>query len=415
MEPNQSAIKRKIAEKLFIGLLCAVALVLPFHKVLPSPLLTLAAIIGIFSGNFPQKWKRLKSNRSILIFASLYLIALAGYLLSDNKPIAARDLQVKISIALIPVILGAYIDLTKREVMLIIRCFVISCFIFAVAALNKAAFDYFTTGVNHFFYTDLVEFTFIHPSYIAMFEVFAVIVLLFNLLKVWKQSSFKFKLLHISSILFLIFFIFLLSSKMAILSLFVLVSMILYISLAPVVGRFKTILILFAILITGLIVILSLPKTRERFLMLFSYNQVDYANSTDSREEIWKSGFQISGEHFFTGVGSGDAEQVLVDHYQANKFSKGVEERYNAHNQYLQIMIETGVFGLVLFLIVIIYSIRCALKYRDYLYFTFLLLFLINIFTESMLKTQSGVVFYAFFNSLLGLYFSRSTAVLTNS
>ena len=151
MEPNQSAIKRNIAEKIFIGLLCAVALVLPFHKVLPSPLLTLAAIIGIFSGNFLQKWKRLKSNRSIFIFASLYLIALAGYLISENKPVAARDLQVKISIALIPIILGAYIDLTKREVMLIIRCFVISCFIFAVSALSKAAFDYFTTGVNHFF------------------------------------------------------------------------------------------------------------------------------------------------------------------------------------------------------------------------------------------------------------------------
>lgn len=415
MEPKQTITKRNLAEKIFIGLLCAVALVLPFHKVLPSPLLTLAALIAICTGNFPAKWQRLKNNRSIFVFASLYLIALFGYVLSANKELAARDLQVKISIALIPIILGAYIDLRKKEILLIIRCFVISCFLFAIAALSKASYDYFTEGVNHFFYTDLVEFTFIHPSYIAMFEVFALLFLLFNLLQVWKQSPRKFKLMHITTILFLAFFIFLLSSKMAILSLFILVCILLYLALVPVYGKIKTIGFLIAILTAGLLLILSLPTTRERFLMLFTYNKVDYANSTDSREEIWKSGLEISGDHLFTGVGSGDAEQYLVDQYATNNFTKGVEERYNAHNQYLQTIIETGLMGFALFLFVMIYSVRLAIRQQNSIYFIFLFLFLINIFTESMFKTQSGVVFYAFFNSLLGLYFSRNAGALTKS
>lgn len=415
MEARPVTAKRNVAEKIFIGLLCCVALVMPFHKVLPSPLLTLAALVAIFTGNYPAKWQRLKNNPSIFIYASVYLIAIAGYFLSQNKDVAARDLQVKISIALIPVIMGAYIDMRKKEVLLIIRCFVLSCFLFAIAAICKSTYDYVTSGVNHFFYIDLVEFTFIHPSYIAMFEVFAVIFLFLNLAERWKQASAKFKVLHISTILFLILFIFLLSSKMAILSLFVLACLMIYHTFVPVYGKLKTAGLLFGFFIAGIILILSLPTTRERFLMLFTYNKVEFANSTDSREEIWKSGMEIARNTILSGVGSGDAEEVLVRQYQLNGFTKGVEERYNAHNQYLQILIETGIFGLMLFLAVTGYSFHRAFRRRNYLYFLFLMLFMINIFTESMLKTQSGVVFYAFFNSLLGLYFSGERTDLTKS
>jgi len=412
--PEQS-IQRTLAEKIFIGLLCAVALVMPFHKVLPSPLLSLAALVAIFTGGLAAKRERLKNNRRIYLFALLYLIPLAGYLLSDNTHEAATDLQVKLSVLLIPLVLGAYIELKTKEVILILRCFVISCILFAIAAMVKAASDLYATGVNHFYYKDLVSFTFIHPSYIAMFEVFAVVLLLFKLFGQWKQLAFAVRMVHVVVILFLLLFIFLLASKMAILSLFVLLNFTIGLFAAPVYGKLKTFMLLLAINLAGLILIISLPKTRERFIMLFNYRDVGYANSTDSREEIWKSATEICMKHFFTGVGSGDAEQVLVDHYKENGFTKGVEERYNAHNQYLQVWIETGIGGLLLFLFILGWSVRQSLIARNYIWFCFLLLFIINIITESMLKTQSGVVFYAFFNTLLGLHSSRFERALTKS
>ena len=41
-----------------------------------------------------------------------------------------------------------------------------------------------------------------------------------------------------------------------------------------------------------------------------------------------------------------------------------------------------------------------SLKTKDYLYSLFLILIAINFLTESMLETQSGVVFFAVFNTL---------------
>jgi O-antigen ligase len=115
---------------------------------------------------------------------------------------------------------------------------------------------------------------------------------------------------------------------------------------------------------------------------------------------------EVSKQHILTGVGTGDSEQVLVETYQENGFQKGVDERYNAHSQYLQVLVDAGIFSLLLMLAVFYFSLRRAIHHTNTLYLCFLLLFLINILTESMLKTQSGVVFYAFFNTLLGLHFS---------
>jgi hypothetical protein len=42
-----------------------------------------------------------------------------------------------------------------------------------------------------------------------------------------------------------------------------------------------------------------------------------------------------------------------------------------------------------------------AFRRKDYIYFFFIILFSMNILVESMFENQAGVVFYAFFNSLL--------------
>jgi hypothetical protein len=42
-----------------------------------------------------------------------------------------------------------------------------------------------------------------------------------------------------------------------------------------------------------------------------------------------------------------------------------------------------------------------AIRSEYYLYFVFILLFSVNNLVESMLETQAGVVFYAFFNAFL--------------
>jgi O-antigen ligase len=228
-----------------------------------------------------------------------------------------------------------------------------------------------------------------------------------DLLTRWNlMLKFK-KALYISIIIFLLLFVLLLTAKTAIISAFIFLNIAFIDWGKKYAGTLKTILSL--VLINTIIVMLlfSLPFTRERFRLLLTYNDVIYENSVNSREEIMRSGMQMAADNIFTGTGSGDVTSDLVEYYKQNNFQQGVKGRYNAHNEYLQVLLETGFAGLIFFILIFIYSIRHALQRRNFIYLTFLLLFMINIATESMLKTQSGVVFYAVFNSLLGLKYKQ--------
>jgi len=73
----------------------------------------------------------------------------------------------------------------------------------------------------------------------------------------------------------------------------------------------------------------------------------------------------------------------------------------NAHNQYLQTMITLGIIGLIVLLLNLILPALYSMEQKHYLYLVFLILIGFNLLFESMLETQAGVVFYAFFNAYL--------------
>lgn len=396
---------RNIPEKILLILICAIAILIPVHKTLASPVILLSILTILFSGDYKNKWNRLVANKRNYVFIAIYLLFLFAYLISENKQEAFTDLKVKLYLLLIPVFWTAGITLTRNEVKKVLYCFVISCILFAIFALSVAVYYYITTGENKFYYLDLLSFTFMHPSYIGMFEAFAFIIISIDLIKNWQLLNSKRKWLYLFVLLFLTLFIFLLTAKMAIASLFIFGNIAFFILAKNNLGRNYAILIILSCNIIALTALLSLPYTRERFKLLFTYDEVAYANSVNSRSEIWKASMEVAKQHPLIGTGSGDAEKALTETYARNGFEKGVTESYNTHNQYLQVLVETGIIGLLLFTAFLVFCIRVAILDKNYLYLSFLLLFMVNIFTESMLKTQSGVVFFVFFNSLLGLGF----------
>lgn len=404
-------INRNIPEKILLVLICSIAVLIPVHKTLASPVILLSILLILFSGDYKNKWTRLISNKRNFVFIGIYLLFVFAYLISQNKQEAFTDLKVKLYLLLIPVFWTAGISLTKKEIQKVLSWFVISCILFAVFAIFVAVFNFVITGENKFYYLDLVSFTYMHPAYIGMFEAFAFIIISIDLINSWSQFSVKRKWVYLTVLLFLTLFIFLLTAKMAIASLFLFGNIAFFILAKNNLGKKYAIFIIAGCNIVAITALLSLPYTRERFKLLFTYDEVAYANSVNSRSEIWKASTEVAKQHLLFGTGSGDAEKALTDTYARNGFEKGVAEAYNTHNQYLQILVETGMVGLLLFMGFLGFCLRAAILDKNYLYLTFLLLFMVNIFTESMLKTQSGVVFFVFFNSLLGLGFKAKTAI----
>jgi len=378
----------------------------PFHKVLASPLLILSFLVLLTGGDYTAKWQRLRSEKSWWVYGSVYLLGVLGYILSESTTAALSDLNIKLYLVLIPLFMVIMRPMTDMEVKGLLQVFVYTCVVFMFTAWGIAAVTWFRTGENLWYYKYLVGFTYIHPSYIAMFMVFAQILTGADLL-LKKRSIFQRKWMHYMFLALFALFILMLTAKIAIASMFIVLSILWILLAKDRLGLPRTIGLLVAGNIMLFLAMLALPYTRERMLMLLHYNSVTYTNSVNSREEIWKAGMQVALENTPFGTGTGDAQTALEAQYAQNGFSTGVEEHYNAHNAYLQVFIETGIPGLAGFLLFWIILLRGALKQKNYLHLAFLLLFMVDITTESMFKTQSGVVFFAFFNSLLGLHFRR--------
>ena len=135
--------------------------------------------------------------------------------------------------------------------------------------------------------------------------------------------------------------------------------------------------------------------------MLYRFNDVEYDNSVNSREETWKAAIEVLQNMPWYGLGSGDMQERLNEQYAVNGFTLGEEESHNAHNQFLQVTLEGGIPGIALLTFLLIYFFRLAFINRFWLYGGFLVLISFNLLTESMLETQSGILFFAVFNAVM--------------
>jgi len=123
--------------------------------------------------------------------------------------------------------------------------------------------------------------------------------------------------------------------------------------------------------------------------------------STSERILVWRASAQIIKNNPLVGVGTGDVKEELMCEYQNENISYAIEKSLNAHNQYLQTGVAIGIIGLLFLLFTLFAPMFKAIELRDWIYFVFLFLIVINLLFESMLERQAGVVFYAFFNALL--------------
>jgi O-antigen ligase len=121
--------------------------------------------------------------------------------------------------------------------------------------------------------------------------------------------------------------------------------------------------------------------------------------SSNQRLQLWEQSFIIIKKNFFSGCGSGDVNDILNSELVFKYPNWNVN--LNAHNQFLQVFVGTGLVGFISFLIPIYYFIIAFYRKNKIVSLLFVLLISFNMLFESMLETQAGVVFIAFFLSLL--------------
>jgi hypothetical protein len=123
-------------------------------------------------------------------------------------------------------------------------------------------------------------------------------------------------------------------------------------------------------------------------------------HSATMRMQFLATGWKIFLEHPWTGVGTGDLQRAFDDMYSREGSTLDARWRLRAHNQYLSVAIAFGIFGLLYFLVVLLYPLITE-RPRTLLLAAFMGILLLSMLTEDTLETPAGASFYALFSLLL--------------
>jgi O-antigen ligase len=373
---------------------------LAFKAIVPI-LIGLLVINWFVEGNFAEKFAGGKTVSFLLLFLSFYALHAAALLYTNNIPEGMSNLEVKLSLLIFPIVFFTT-KFSAPQFKTIMLAFIAGCLAAGVACLARAGWCYFAEQQNYFFYEDFSYF--MHPSYFSMYVNLAV----FLLLKSFFMAEYRRKGKRIWVIFLFIFMsllIFLLSSKLGIISYLLLCGIFL---LTECIRRKKYTLltVVFVLGITGTFSAYKLsPTIKSRFDYMFrAVNEENISKaemeSSAVRVLIWGEAKKIISQNLVYGVSPGDTNDRLYKAYEENGITGAFQNRLNAHNQYFQSFIGLGLIGFVLFLAQFIFPLVHAIRKNKMIYLLFILLIALNFLVESMLQTQAGVIFYAFFNSL---------------
>jgi O-antigen ligase len=105
---------------------------------------------------------------------------------------------------------------------------------------------------------------------------------------------------------------------------------------------------------------------------------------------------------FWKGFGLNAAQKkiegkaIQYNLFLGNEQEEGYQSK-NFHNQYIQIFAETGVFGLLILLIILFFNGKKTIQSKDFTQIAFAVLMISLFLTESFLSRQRGVMFFALF------------------
>lgn len=400
---------------LFFGSLGYYTLLLPWQvQWLPVTLgLMLGGLFWLLSANFKAKLRALSGNKYAALFFALYLLLAIGSIYSAEENQASKELFSKLPFLVWPLLLGSVQSLSKKQIDLIFRIFILSTAVLILVSFGYASYRYFRFhDPVVFYFADLLILSRVPPHYLGMYVTFAYAITMYRLVQgrpLWPNIA-----LNTAVLLLFILAIIFIWVRMQYL-LFILVNAFLVVQYFKAKKGRKMALGAFSGLVLGFIVLLvSIPGSRKRLLDTYnelrSFEQMVENKQTNPRKFLWREGLNVIAENFWFGVGTGSEttalnnrlEKVDAIFWDGSNTYQLYEMRFNYHNSFLQTFAANGVFAFLIFVTLLIYpffELRMNPFRTEIRMFLWICIF--SFMTESMLQRQAGVLFFAFFYSLL--------------
>ena len=394
---------KDIMGRINYGLFLAVVALLPF----PQAPLRLACVLWIVSWYLEGRWlnrpKPLKANKMaipFILFGVWYAWRILSGIWAADHADWAFQMECYMTFGLfIPVGiwgLNERYDIRQIGKVLVGSCVaVIPIYVVILSVLRnhreiidwlqwQAVWDYSNTAWLPFICRNISVFK--HRLFLCSVQLFAALTAWQLWPKDWKKL--------IPVWLVLLAAIPLTGSRQAVLTACVLIGMTVILELPKRLRVRYGILVLLSGLILGAGLLTVHPRM-QHFDITDITELRDVSPDHDVRFNIWGVALQQPSDYIVHGLGAGQSRQYMVDYYEHFGLQRYFKEAYNSHNQYLEELIELGIFGL-LFFIVIWFSIPlCASKNGRQTAILLITLYLMNMCTDCMFGRFCGIALWA--------------------
>jgi O-antigen ligase len=343
-----------------------------------------------------------------------FLWQVVGLLFAESFSTGIERLVKRISFLLFPLVLFYPGSGIKKNIKMILRLFAISTFLYLLYCFG-IALNHSLTVEDHkwifqphppvyfwenYFYGERLSFR-VHPSYLSMYIIIALIIVLETLFD--KTVSLLLKLISAIVIVVFIVALYLLSARAGMLAGILILPAYIFLKFYRSIPK----LVLFLALVSIFFLLVTVAKNNFRVknsIENLSAQPIDSTLKSDARLLIWQSAIGVIEKNLVLGVGTGDATNSLTEEFLARGYSTGFYDNLNAHNQFLEILLENGLIGFILFLLIIVCMIRISISQRNLLLALFIFSTVIFFLFETMMNRLAGITFFSLFSFLLIYY-----------
>jgi O-antigen ligase len=367
---------------------------------LNSYLIILLLICRLTDGSPRVALRTAFSNIFFWAYAVIFLIEVAGLLYTHDLPVAWKQMESKATLVAIPFVFlaGPFTDSNGYHKLLTAYCWLLAAV--CLYCLSMAVVEFrWRHDVAVFFYHDLTSAVGVNAVFFSGYVLIAILFLLFS-----SRGGSR----RIVPILFFTAMMVLLSSRLLLLLLGI-------VFVAYLIGRRRprmklaTAYSLSLLIMLGMAALAFTDNPFSRRYRELSPVRVSgsirgepisdaSANGISLRLFMWRAAFQILNEqHAWTfGVSGGDSQARLDQKYLDAGLYQGYL-RYNYHNEYIEVLVHSGLVGWTLFMLAIaaLIVMTRATGTMPAVFTTGLILLLCS--TESALEMQHGIFLSCFF------------------
>ena len=392
-------IKKWIAQLNFYLFLLLLAFI-SFYDLLMIYILDLWFLSYIVDFILNKRWADLKLKRRYSIFffyALIYFISLITLFYSENQGrgwlIILRQLPIFVISIIGFVGLNDKYNLEKSLKALIIGYLISCCIILIYALFNSVILGYnrgnllYSSGI---FFQEVIGI-FKHRAYFGMVGLFSLVSI--------SYLFFKYKLTRIeiytfaSGILLIVSIILLSETRMAIMTFFCLLILIpLYEGKSIINSRQRIIIIFILVAILCIVFITFIPKYYH--ILAKELSQTEGLLRNEPRILIWKDTWQLIKSHWCFGVGIGDVQEIQNEIFHQHNIFQDVDIQYNAHNQFMQTMLEGGILALTALILAIGGTIYVSIKNQNYLVLFYSFILIMSFIVETVLHRITGIILF---------------------